>query len=81
MGDGLAIAEPVHGSAPDIAGQGIANPLAAVLSTALLARFVWGLGAVADRLETAVYQTLAAENYPRLTTTRAIQAAVLANLG
>ncbi len=81
LGDGLAIAEPVHGSAPDIAGQGIANPLAAVLSTALLARFVWGLGAVADRLETAVYQTLAAENYPRLTTTRAIQAAVLANLG
>jgi len=79
-GDGLAIAEPVHGSAPDIAGQGIANPLAAVLSAALLARFVWHLGDVADRLETAVHQTLAADNYPKLTTTRAIQDAVLANL-
>ncbi|MCB8925038.1 MAG: isocitrate/isopropylmalate dehydrogenase family protein [Ardenticatenaceae bacterium] len=79
-GDGLAIAEPVHGSAPDIAGQGIANPLAAVLSTALLARFVWGLGDVADRLETAVQQTLAADNYPQLTATRAIQDAVLVNL-
>jgi homoisocitrate dehydrogenase len=79
-GDGLAIAEPVHGSAPDIAGLGIANPLAAVLSTALLARFVWNLGDVADWLETAVHRTLAAENYPQLTTTRAIQEAVLANL-
>jgi homoisocitrate dehydrogenase len=79
-GDSLAIAEPVHGSAPDIARQGIANPLAAVLSTVLLARFVWGLGDVADRLETAVHQTLAADNYPQLRTTRAIQKAVLANL-
>ncbi len=78
-GDGLAIAEPVHGSAPDIAGLGIANPLAAVLSTALLARFVWGLGEVADRLETAVHNTLAAENYSRLTTTAAIQQAILVN--
>lgn len=79
-GDGLALAEPVHGSAPDIAGQGIANPLAAVLSTALLARFVWKLEDVADRLETAVHHTLAAENYPQLTTTRAIQDAVLEKL-
>ncbi len=79
-GDDLAVAEPVHGSAPDIAGQGIANPLAAVLSTALLARFVWGLSEVADRLETAVQQTLAADNYPQLTTTTAIQQAVLDNL-
>lgn len=79
-GDGLAIAEPVHGSAPDIAGQGIANPLAAVLSTALLARFAWGLEEVANRLETAVHQTLTAKNYLQLTTTRAIQEAVLVNL-
>ncbi len=79
-GDGLAIAEPVHGSAPDIAGQGIANPLAAVLSTALLARFVWGLEAVANRLETAVHKTLAAKNYRQLTTTAMIQHAVLNNL-
>ena len=79
-GDGLAIAEPVHGSAPDIAGQGVANPLAAVLSAALLARFVWQREAVAEQLETAVYQTLADEGYSKLNTTAAIQRAVLGNL-
>lgn len=59
-GDGLALAEPVHGSAPDIAGQGLANPTAAILSGALLARFVWGLDEVAARMETAVAHVLAA---------------------
>lgn len=58
-GDGLALAEPVHGSAPDIAGQGVANPLAAILSGALLARYVWQLPEVATRIETAVQRTLA----------------------
>ena len=58
-GDGLAVAEPVHGSAPDIAGQYIANPIAAILSGALLVRHVWGLAEAADRVETAVYKTLA----------------------
>ncbi|WP_420644263.1 isocitrate/isopropylmalate dehydrogenase family protein [Candidatus Leptofilum sp.] len=79
-GDGLALAEPVHGSAPDIAGQGVANPLAAVLSAALLVRFAWGLGEVADRLETAVQQTLAQQSYAQLKTTLAVQEAVLHNL-
>ena len=79
-GDGMAIAEPVHGSAPDIAGQGIANPLAAVLSAALLARFVWQKEEVAERLETAVYKTLAHEGYDQLNTTAAIQQTVLRNL-
>ena len=59
-GDNIAVAEPVHGSAPDIAGQGIANPIAAILSGAMLARYVWGLGKEASRVETAVYNTLAA---------------------
>jgi homoisocitrate dehydrogenase len=41
LGVTAAIAEPVHGSAPDIAGQGIANPLAAILSAAMLLRIWW----------------------------------------
>jgi homoisocitrate dehydrogenase len=57
-GDGVAIAEPVHGSAPDIAGRGIANPLAAILSAALLARYYWNLPAVANRIESAVQNAL-----------------------
>lgn len=58
-GDGIALAEPVHGSAPDIAGKGLANPLAAILSGALLARFAWGLDEAATRIETAVSHILA----------------------
>jgi 3-isopropylmalate dehydrogenase len=51
--------EPIHGSAPDIAGQGVANPLAAILSLAMALR--WSLGATetADRLEAAVALSLA----------------------
>lgn len=59
-GDGLVLAEPVHGSAPDIAGRRMANPLAVILSGALMARLAWGLDDVADRLETAVARVLAA---------------------
>lgn len=58
MGDHIAIAEPVHGSAPDIAGKGIANPTAAFLSLAMLLRYHWQLGALADRVEDAVNATL-----------------------
>ncbi|MGH9010659.1 MAG: isocitrate/isopropylmalate family dehydrogenase, partial [Acidimicrobiia bacterium] len=50
---GPSMFEPVHGSAPDIAGTGKANPLAAVLSAAMLARFL-GEEAAADRMEGAV---------------------------
>jgi 3-isopropylmalate dehydrogenase len=46
--------EPVHGSAPDIAGQGSANPLATMLSAAMLLRYGLGDGEAADRLERAV---------------------------
>ena len=59
LGEGAALAEPVHGSAPDIAGQGIANPIAAILSAALLARYAWGLAEAASRIETAVRAALA----------------------
>jgi homoisocitrate dehydrogenase len=59
-GDGLGVAEPVHGSAPDIAGQGLANPIAAMLSGALLARYVWGNEPAAVAIESAIFTALAA---------------------
>ncbi len=52
--------EPVHGSAPDIAGQGIANPLAMFLSAALMLRHGLGLGEQAAAIESAVDRALAA---------------------
>jgi homoisocitrate dehydrogenase len=58
VGDGVAIAEPVHGSAPDIAGQGIANPTAAILSVAMLMRHHWGRGDIARTIEEAVKAAL-----------------------
>ncbi len=54
-----ALYEPVHGSAPDIAGQGKANPCACVLSFAMALRYSFDLGDEADRLEAAVEQVLA----------------------
>lgn len=58
-GQSIALAEPVHGSAPDIAGSGRANPLAAVLSAGLLLRYHWRQPALADQLEAAVGRVLA----------------------
>jgi len=54
-----ALYEPVHGSAPDIAGQGLANPLATILSFAMCLRFSFSLQSDADLLENAVDQLLA----------------------
>lgn len=53
-----ALYEPVHGSAPDIAGQGIANPIACLMSFAMLLRYSFDLGAEADRLERAIASVL-----------------------
>ncbi len=50
--------EPVHGSAPDIAGKGIANPLATILSCAMMARYSLGQADVAQRIEKAVEKVL-----------------------
>ena len=50
--------EPIHGSAPDIAGQGIANPLATILSTAMMLRWSLDLHAEADAVEAAVGKVL-----------------------
>jgi 3-isopropylmalate dehydrogenase len=59
-GDGPGLFEPVHGSAPDIAGQGIANPLAMFLSAALMLRHGLGLESEAVAVESAVDRALAA---------------------
>jgi 3-isopropylmalate dehydrogenase len=53
-----ALYEPVHGSAPDIAGRGVANPLASILSFAMCLRYSLGEGEAADLLERAVERAL-----------------------
>jgi 3-isopropylmalate dehydrogenase len=59
LGDGQAgLYEPIHGSAPDIAGKGVANPVGAILSAALLLRHSLGLEAEAVAVEAAVEQVL-----------------------
>ena len=58
FGDGVALAEPVHGSAPDIAGNRIANPMAAILSAALLVRHAWKMDEIATAIEQAVVSAL-----------------------
>lgn len=78
--------EPIHGSAPDIAGRGVANPLATILSAAMMLRYTFGLAEAADRIEKAVRQVLAqgyrtGDIHPPGTTrvdTRAMGDAVLA---
>ncbi len=57
--NGKGLYEPIHGSAPDIAGKGLANPLATILSAAMMLRFSLGLGDAADRIEHAVAHALA----------------------
>jgi 3-isopropylmalate dehydrogenase len=51
--------EPSHGSAPDIAGKGIANPLATILSVAMMLRYSLGKAEQAERVEAAVKKVLA----------------------
>jgi 3-isopropylmalate dehydrogenase len=57
---GKGLYEPVHGSAPDLAGRGVANPLAAILSLAMLLRYSLRRAELASRVEAAVGKTLAA---------------------
>jgi 3-isopropylmalate dehydrogenase len=56
----IGLYEPIHGSAPDIAGRGVANPLATILSVALLLRYSLGLHNEAQAVEAAVQQVLVA---------------------
>jgi len=56
--DGKGMYEPIHGSAPDITGQGIANPLATILSVSMMLRYSFDEPELADRIDQAVDQTL-----------------------
>ena len=58
LGDGVALYEPSHGSAPDIAGRGIANPLAQILSVEMMLRYSFGMGEAADDIRRAVTEVL-----------------------
>jgi 3-isopropylmalate dehydrogenase len=59
-GTRFGLYEPIHGSAPDIAGQGKANPAGAILSAALMLRWSFALGDAADAIERAVVDAIAA---------------------
>jgi 3-isopropylmalate dehydrogenase len=82
--DQKGLYEPIHGSAPDIAGQGKANPLATILSAAMMLRYSLGKPDEADRIEAAVAAALAAGHRTAdlggTTTTSEMGEAVLAAL-
>ena len=59
LGEGnFGMYEPIHGSAPDIAGKGIANPLATILSSAMMLRYTFSLDDEANIIEKAVLEVL-----------------------
>ncbi|QZY53943.1 3-isopropylmalate dehydrogenase [Crassaminicella profunda] len=62
LGGNIGMYEPVHGSAPDIAGKDLANPIATILSVAMMLRYSFNLGKEADTIEEAVKKVLD-ENY------------------
>jgi 3-isopropylmalate dehydrogenase len=59
VGSRIGVYEPIHGSAPDIAGQGIANPIATISSASMMLRFALGESKAADRIDAAIKQALA----------------------
>ena len=63
-GGKLGLYEPIHGSAPDIAGKGIANPLATILSVAMMLRYSLGQPEAAVAIETAVAKVLESNRTP-----------------
>jgi 3-isopropylmalate dehydrogenase len=85
---GKGLYEPIHGSAPDIAGRGIANPLAQILSLGMMLRYTFNLGEWAERVEGAVKKTLAqgvrtadiAKAGEKVSSTSQMGAAVVSNL-
>jgi isocitrate/isopropylmalate dehydrogenase len=83
VGEQVAVFEPVHGSAPDIAGQGVANPIGAILSGALLLDHI-GQGGAAQRVRQAVNATIEQGVLPRdlggTATTREVTRGVVGNL-
>ncbi len=58
VGGKVGLFEPIHGSAPDIAGQGISNPIATIMSAAMMMRFALGEASAADRIEQAIKNVL-----------------------
>ena len=58
-GKGVGLFEPIHGSAPDIAGQGIANPLATISSASMMLRYALGENEAADKIDDAIKKALA----------------------
>ncbi|WP_307739366.1 3-isopropylmalate dehydrogenase [uncultured Parolsenella sp.] len=58
LGDGVALFEPSHGSAPDIAGRGVANPLAQIMSVEMMLRHSFDMGGAADAIRAAIEATL-----------------------
>ena len=59
LGEGTCgLYEPIHGSAPDIAGQDVVNPIACILSAAMMLRYSFGMAAEADAIESAVNAVL-----------------------
>ena len=61
LGKPFGLYEPAGGTAPDIAGKGIANPCAQILSVAMMLRYSYGLDAVAAKIEAAVRKTVATD--------------------
>ncbi len=57
-GEGVGLFEPIHGSAPDIAGQGIANPLATISSASMMLRYALGENKSADKIDAAIKKAL-----------------------
>ena len=65
LGEKIGLYEPIHGSAPDIAGQNIANPIGTILSLAMLLRYSFGLEAAALKIENAVEKVLSQGFYSK----------------
>jgi len=59
VGNKIGVYEPIHGSAPDIAGQGIANPIATISSASMMLRFAFGEISAADKIDNAIKKALA----------------------
>jgi 3-isopropylmalate dehydrogenase len=84
-----ALYEPVHGSAPDIAGKGLANPIATIASFGMALRYSFDMGRQADLLDKAISNTLAAglrtadimQQGMRQVSTAAMGAAIVEELG
>lgn len=58
IGDKIGVYEPIHGSAPDIAGQGIANPIATISSASMMLRYAFGEIKAADKIDAAIKRAL-----------------------